>query len=299
MLDLKTIKYLLTILDRKNLSRAADDLHLTQSALTKRIHQLEEQLDVQLLSRQSHGVEPTFYGDIVGKHAQKIQTYVEDMQRELSAAKEGRLGILNLGVGVRWQNNHLIGVIAALLKESHGLHIKITGGLHNNLMELLRKGEVDMVLGSFVTDDPRGNVVSLPMFTTRICVVARKKHPLARKKPTDLAQLLEYSWILPYPHYPTRTQLYSIFSEHNLPPPEPDVETESTILTFSLLRAANFLTLASDCRLQLLDNKDLSIIEFPEDVPEIRCAINHLKDRELSPAATVFKRELEGMFDRQ
>jgi LysR family nitrogen assimilation transcriptional regulator len=77
-MELRQLRYFVSIVDHGSLSRAALVLHVAQPALTQQLRQLEEELGAQLLHRSAHGVTSTDAGKVFYEHAQAILKQVAD-----------------------------------------------------------------------------------------------------------------------------------------------------------------------------------------------------------------------------
>ena len=84
-MNLRQLRYFVSVVEAGNMTRAADRLHVAQTALGMQIRQLEEGLGVALLVRHSRGVEPTKAGSLLHARAMTILKSVEDACNEVSA----------------------------------------------------------------------------------------------------------------------------------------------------------------------------------------------------------------------
>jgi LysR family transcriptional regulator, benzoate and cis,cis-muconate-responsive activator of ben and cat genes len=102
-MDIRKLKYFLVIAEERNISRAADRLHISQPPLTRQIHALEEELGVQMFSRSHHGVDLTEAGRALLNHALSITTQVEQAKqqiRRVSSGQEGRVHVVVFGSAI-------------------------------------------------------------------------------------------------------------------------------------------------------------------------------------------------------
>ena len=89
-MNFRQLRYFLSVVETGNMTRAADQLHVAQTALGMQIKQLEESLGVALLVRHSRGVEPTAAGTLLRDRAIEILKLVEQTRREVAAGSESR-----------------------------------------------------------------------------------------------------------------------------------------------------------------------------------------------------------------
>lgn len=76
-MDLRKLRYFLTVAEERNLGRAATQLHISQPPLTRQIKQLEEELEVQLFNRTPRGMELTEAGELLAQEARNILSLVQ------------------------------------------------------------------------------------------------------------------------------------------------------------------------------------------------------------------------------
>ena len=85
-MNLRQLKYFVSVVEAGNMTRAAEQLHVAQTALGMQIRQMEEDLGVALLTRHSRGVEPTKAGTILHARAVAVLKSVEELRKEVAAA---------------------------------------------------------------------------------------------------------------------------------------------------------------------------------------------------------------------
>jgi DNA-binding transcriptional LysR family regulator len=136
--------------------------------------------------------------------------------------------------------------LMALRKIAPQLQIRVQEGTTASLIDQLRRGEIDCVIGRL---DPHATgrdlhterLVKLP---TRI--VVRHEHPLAGRKRLTPEQLVSYPWVLPQHGAPIRIVIESMFSAVGLTPPVPIVESAMIRLNFELVRASDMIGVMPD-----------------------------------------------------
>lgn len=97
MINVKQIEYFVEVAKTLNYTKAAENLYISQSANTKQIFLLEEDLGVELFIRSHKGVQLTLVGELFLKDAIDILQKIEGSQRRMKNFKEGKEGYLKLG----------------------------------------------------------------------------------------------------------------------------------------------------------------------------------------------------------
>src|SRR5262245_7516701 len=97
-MNLRQLKYFVTVVDAGNMTRAAEELHVAQTALGMQIRQLEEDLGVALLVRHSRGVEPTKAGSLLHSRALTILKLVEETRKDVTASERENSETIRFGI---------------------------------------------------------------------------------------------------------------------------------------------------------------------------------------------------------
>lgn len=97
-MDLRKLRYFLTVAEEGNLGRASAILHISQPPLTRQIHLLEKELGVQLFSRTPRGMELTEAGSMLEREAKNIFALIQQASEKTQRASQGRLGRLDIAV---------------------------------------------------------------------------------------------------------------------------------------------------------------------------------------------------------
>jgi len=95
-LNQSTIKYFLNIVEEKSISKAAQKLHMSQSALSQQLKQLEEEMDTLLLERSNHGISLTKSGDLFYCYAQIFEELYEKMRSEMELLKHRSISVIRV-----------------------------------------------------------------------------------------------------------------------------------------------------------------------------------------------------------
>jgi DNA-binding transcriptional LysR family regulator len=185
--DLRQLRHALALAEARNFQRAADALHLSQSALSRSIQALERSLGARLFDRGTKDVEPTELGRLVLAHATHVQGAARDLQRELALAQGLESGDLSVGAGP-FGGAALLGPVAARLNRRHPkLRLRLIVAPWNELPDRLRSREIDLMVG-----DLRGTRGVDEFEVQKLCphpsrVICRADHPLTKlASPTAL-----------------------------------------------------------------------------------------------------------------
>jgi DNA-binding transcriptional LysR family regulator len=249
-MESRKLTYLMEVIERGSLTKAAQGMGVSQPALSKMLRLLETELGVKLLERTAKGVIPTAQGSVLYRHAKAIDAEMKCAIEDLHAdgAKQERW--LTLGVvpsivrgivapaAMRWQ------------RDFPDVSLRIVEKFHVDLLPMLHRGELDLVIG-------RGDAAPLEkelqwrmLFRDHLQVVAAAHHPLVGKPSPSIAELAAFPWVFPSISTRNRTLLESFFYEANVQPPTVGIESGSVDLLTSIVVNSNYLALAPSHAIQ-------------------------------------------------
>jgi DNA-binding transcriptional LysR family regulator len=192
-MDTKQLQYFLTICKKKSLSKAAEDLYISQQALSSSISHLENELGCRLFVRSSTGVKPTPEGmyfkiqasKMLELHEQTIQ-HLADFHHELP----------NLTVGSAYG---IIGEMSDLLLNKYRLnqediHLKIIEYQDLDCEQAVLHESVD--LGLAIGPIRSSKLDTIPLITRRYTFIVHRSHPLAQYETISLEQLANENIIM-------------------------------------------------------------------------------------------------------
>ncbi len=214
-MDTQSLQAFLAVADSGSFSRAAEQLHLTQPAVSKRIAVLEGQIDARLFDRIGRRVSLTEAGRVLLPRARQILVMVDDSRRALGNLEGSVAGSLTLAT------SHHIGLhrLPPLLKAYTRDHPEVRLDLHFLDSELAYQGVLDGELEMAVVTlaphpDPQLRVV--PVWIDRLCFVCGHDHPLAGRGRLALQELCAFDAVLPGPMTFTRGLIESRFASAGL-----------------------------------------------------------------------------------
>jgi LysR family nitrogen assimilation transcriptional regulator len=154
-MNLRQLRYFVGVVEAGNMTRAAEQLHVAQTALGMQIRQIEEDLGVALLVRHSRGVEPTKAGSLLHARALTILKLVEETRKEVADCEREDSEIIRLGITPALMLT--VGPdIALAVREHHPqVFLSLVEEMSHVLVEALTRGEVDFILCYDVPDLPQ------------------------------------------------------------------------------------------------------------------------------------------------
>ena len=242
-LDVPRLRQLAMIVRHHSFSKAAEQMGISQPALSKNIRSLERALGVQLLERGRFGAIPTAFGLALVRHADSIDAELRSASQEIEALRVARSGHARIGCGPSEATRLLPTALGRLRSAAPGIRVTILYGLNEALMPMVKHGEVDFALSSIPARCPDPDLKQLRLHEDRAAVIARRGHPLMnRREQLTAAQLVDQQWILATQHELERLAFDQLFLEAGLVAPQNTLETTSAVLMKTMVMQSDFLT---------------------------------------------------------
>jgi LysR family nitrogen assimilation transcriptional regulator len=154
-MNLRQLKYFVGVVEAGNMTRAAEQLHVAQTALGMQIRQLEEDLGVALLVRHSRGVEPTKAGSLLYARALAILQEVEEARQDVRACEREDSEAIRLGITPALMLVCGTEIAMTVREKLPNVFLSIVEAMSHVLIETLARGEADFILCYDVPDLPQ------------------------------------------------------------------------------------------------------------------------------------------------
>lgn len=186
-MELRQLRYLLTIAEENNFTRAAEKLFITQPALSQQIQKLEEELDAVLLDRANRQIRLTDAGEVLVHHARRIVNEVETAKLALSELDGLQRGVLRIGT-VQTVNAYLMPqVVAAFTAAYPAIQVRVEELPAGAIETGLHAGDLDAGIGFIpVTHD---DIEGESLFEEELVLIVSNAHPLADRDMIEVAAL--------------------------------------------------------------------------------------------------------------
>lgn len=208
MLERHHLAILRAVLTHGTLTRAAEALHLTQSALSHTMRRLEDQLGTSLWHKQGRSIRLTQAGEYLHRLSVSLLPQFEQAEAQLAHFAAGQQGFLRIGMECHPCYRWLVEVIAPYLERFPKVDIDVKQQFQFKGVAALYAYEVDILL----TPDPvlGQGLCFEPIFAFEQVLVVGKAHHLAGKS-FVLPEELEYETLITYPVAPDRLDIFQQF----------------------------------------------------------------------------------------
>ena len=261
-------RHFLAVVNEGSLTAAAQKVAVTQSALTKSIRKLEQELGTPLFERLPRGIALTVYGKTLLPHAQRIVAECRLADLELQAFGVGHSGLLKVGAGLMFGATMVPAAIAGLYEQYPGVAFQLVSGVTDVNFPLLRAGELDMMFGLL---PPLATIPEYltyrPIVELSSRVVAGASHPLVRRRSVKAAELADYPWVVIQHDRELVNNILAALTGPDGRTLTINVEVTSLSLLVRILRAGTYLSSFADA---IAAMPDLGLALVPYDQRIVR-----------------------------
>ena len=219
------------VADCGNISLAAKDMYISQSAVSQSLHTLEESLGVRLFSRSKKGVSLTKEGTTLYEYVSAALSLIESGESRLNESKKLIHGELVIGISNTLTDCYLLPFLRKYHKQYPGVRVRILNGTSKRVMNYLDTGMVDIAFAT--TNEKPDNYDSYLCFKTHTAFVAAQDYPIDFNKTYSLQEISQLPLILLEKEAGSRRFLEDCFLHEGLRL-EPEIELASYELLISL-----------------------------------------------------------------
>jgi LysR family pca operon transcriptional activator len=226
-LKLHQLEIFVEVARYRSVTRAAESLNLTQPAVTRTLRELEAICRTALVTREGRGIRITPQGE----------TFLRYAGESLAAARNGLTAISDLSLGDRPAIrigalptvSALImpGAVSRYLAESLRNPLRISTGENRALLDQLRAGELDLVMGRLPAPESMANLVFEPLYRDIVVFAVHNSHSLARRSTVSAAEIANSPMLVPTSVSIIGPFVKRLFIEQGLSYPSHVIETVS------------------------------------------------------------------------
>ncbi len=206
-MDFRQLRYFLAVARSGSITKAAEQIPLAQSALSRHLRLLEDELGTTLLIRTGRGVELTEQGEFLSERAQSLLDQVEDTKRHLVAWDADPAGLVRLGVSPTVSISMASQILQSLRSQHPKITVQLTEGLSSTLSEWIDARRLDLAI---VFEAPRNPVYFFERIATeelRLCVPVGHACP----DPVSIAEIGDLPLIAPFETKGIRNRMTAAF----------------------------------------------------------------------------------------
>lgn len=194
-MELRQLQYFVKVARLQHVTKAAEELHVAQSAVSRQIHRLEEELGVRLFMQKGRNVQLTPIGQLFLRRAESVLTDLERAVMEIHEFMDPEAGEIRLGFPHSLGVNLVPRVVAAFRKLHPNVKFRFRQGMFPSLIRDVAEAEIDL---AFISPfpDKHDRVTGEIVLTEELCAILPDNHRLAAEETIDLSQLKDETFVL-------------------------------------------------------------------------------------------------------
>lgn len=188
MLEIRHLRSLVALADCGTLSRAAERVHLTQSALSHQLRWLEQHYDTAMVVRSGRILKLTAAGERLVQLGRDVVAHIQAAERDVAAVSHRPSATLRIALECHTCFDWLLPVMHVFRRDWPTVQLDLVSGFHSNPLELLEDGEADLIVGA--VQRAHKGVAWYPLFRYEILAVLPPDHRLRARRflrPGDFA----------------------------------------------------------------------------------------------------------------
>lgn len=242
-LKLSHLRLLVMFAQHGQLRLVADQLNVSQPAVSKQLAELERGVGAAILERTGNRLIFTALGEALLKRAREVLYQLEHARQDVQAVSDGLRGKLNIGAVATVFQSMAPQIVLEMKRSSPGVSVALSQATSDQLFPQLANGTIDLLLCRTVPSQlASGDFVCKRLLDDPIVITCSNSHPLATRQMLTPQDLAGWSWILPPRTSPAFLALNSWMHEHQLFFPDGCIESISMSVNHSLMTAYPFLS---------------------------------------------------------
>lgn len=189
-MELRQLEYFIAAAKHLNITKAARECNIVQSAMSQQIFSLEKDLGVQLFERTNRGLLLTPEGEVLLREARRLLDHAELTREIVEQSKNSYVDVLRIGCHGNLLRDTLPRALADFRGENPHTRVLVFDGMYQQLLLQLREGAIDCVISLFHSQFTKLDWLDMDVICKEpIYAVLPKGHPLAEKPALSMGDL--------------------------------------------------------------------------------------------------------------
>ena len=232
-----------TLARTANMHTTAEQMGLSQPAISKMLRDIEELFGFALFERLSRKLVPSELGQFVIQYAESTLNDAQRFAHQIDTLRKGGHGNIKIGAIIAATAATIPVALAELKRRRPLLMIELVEQTSDHLLDMLENKQLDLVIARFTNTRQQQRFDFQPLAEEPFWLVCKRDHPLSSQCDIHPAELTRWPWVL-YPFdTPMRQMLEQLLSQLDVASPSNVIETTSVQTTLHLLRNSETLAL--------------------------------------------------------
>jgi DNA-binding transcriptional LysR family regulator len=217
-MELRHLRTIVAVARHRSFTKAAEELHLAQSAISQQIRRLEVELGIEVFRRTSRSVEVTEEGKIVLSHAHRVLAEMDDFHNQLEELSGLLRGTVRIGGTWPFGPYDLFGVLADFRAQHPGVAVHMIEDTQDQMLAMVRDDELDCAFASVDPDAIGEDFAATLLWEDEFVVVASVDHPIASSSQITFEQIANEDLITHRENSSLRRRLEATLGRRGLEP---------------------------------------------------------------------------------
>lgn len=262
----------LEVARQKSVGRAAEVLHVSQPAVTKTIRELETALGVKLFEKEGRGIRITRYGEVFLRHAGASVAAIQQGIDSVARAQTNSGPPLRIGALPTVSTRIMPSAIQQFLAEETGSPVKIVTGENLVLIEQLRIGVLDLVVGRLAAPEQMAGLRFEHLYSEQVVLAVRREHPLVKARSFDFLKVRDFTILMPTRGSIIRPAAERFLLAHGIAELPVEIETVSDSFGRALIRQSDAIWIISE-GVVAGDLAEGTLVRLPIDTSETKGSV--------------------------
>ncbi len=275
-IDLNLYRIFYEVAKRGNITKAAEELYISQPAVTQAIHSLEKQIGATLFIRAKKGVTLTEEAKVLFQFVESGLNYIKNGENKFKELMNIESGTLKIGASTTITQHVLLKYLDVFQERYPNVSISIVNNLTQDLVKLLREGSVDLLILNLPTKEYKDIDVVPFLEVHDTFMVGKRKIDLLNKK-LDLTKIKE-DFIFQKSPSNTRLFLNNYLNSNNI-----DIIPKYDVVSFNLVKDMTKMNLGigyitREFAIKELESGELFEIDYTPKIPSRNIGIATLSN---------------------
>lgn len=268
-INLNLYRIFYEVASSESISDASKKLFITQSAVSKAIKNLEEELNTNLFYRNSKGVKLTEKGEELLFYVEEAFNNLIIAERTMLESKTLNKGKISIGVPSQIGSFYIFEDISNFHKKYPNIEITLISKTTTQLLKLLERHEIDFIIDTSPINTKIDNIVIKPLIEVDNCFVVKTDTSIPIEKINSIKDLSNYPLVLPIKGTNNRRQLDKIFEKNNVELNNVINIHTSEMIAGSIKKDLGIGYIIYDVIKDNVKNGEFKIIDIKETLPKI------------------------------
>ena len=283
-MDLRKLQIFVRVAQLGNFSKAAEDLHMAQPAVSIAVRKLEETLGTTLFDRSGRGARLTAEGQLLLQKAQSILTDVDNLTSSVGAMSALERGELTIACPSMLATYFLPNLLSGFLANYPGLKASVTQAGTTRVEQLLLADEIEIGVTTSLDSPAEGELEIIPLIHEQMVLCVAEDHPWATRSEIAIEQLQGLPMVVYESGYFIRSKLDQLCTANNV---QPDFRMQTNFLPLLIKMVKEGL--GATVGLKIMGFEEPGIIGIPlKPHTQVSMALAKRRGRTLSRANQAF-----------